>query len=137
MLPTDKFCLNCGQSLGQEGGSPIISQSTPIPPPQSAVSQPRPSTKSPAIAAVLNLLIPGTGYVYTGFGRDMGELIFGGLVFLFYFIGFEVGVVGEALTTPAPASGPVSPYAAVLLLAFLLPFAFAYDGYRRARYNPS
>jgi len=134
VLPTDKFCLNCGQALGQPAGPPVFSQSTTIPPPQ---SQPRSSTKSPIIAAVLNLLIPGTGYIYTGFGRDMGELIFGGLVFLFYFIGFEVGVVGEALTTPTPASGPVSPYAAVLLLAFLLPFAFAYDGYRRARYNPS
>jgi hypothetical protein len=137
VLPTDKFCLNCGQAQSQPVGPPILSQSPTIPPQQPTPPHPRPGTKSPTIAAILNLFIPGTGYIYTGFGRDTGELIFGGLVFLFYFIGFEVGVVGEALTTPVSASGPISPYASVLLLAFLLPFAFAYDGYRRARYNSS
>jgi hypothetical protein len=83
---------------------------------------------------VLNFFFPGLGYVYVGLGRDMGETIFGALVFVFYFIGFEVGYLVDAITyVPSSTPASISPYAALILLAFLLPFAFAYDGYRRAR----
>lgn len=84
---------------------------------------------------MLNLFFPGTGYVYIGLGRDMGEVIFGALVFAFFFVGFELTFVAELFTyTPSASTGSVSPYEALIFLVFLLPFAFAYDGYRRARY---
>jgi hypothetical protein len=83
---------------------------------------------------VLNFFFPGAGYIYTGLGRNTGEVIFGALVFAFYFVGFEIGYLIDVLTyVPSTASETVSPYAALILLAFLLPFAFAYDGYRRAK----
>jgi len=69
-----------------------------------------------------------------GLSRDTGEVIFGGTIFVLYFIGFEIGYLIDLITympTNTPAS--VSPYATLILLAFLLPFAFAYDGYRRAK----
>jgi len=91
-------------------------------------------SKSPGVAAALNFFFPGLGYIYTGFGRDTGEIVFGGLVFVFYFIGFEVGYLIDLVTyVPSNTPANVSPYTAVILLAFLLPFAFAYDGYRRAK----
>jgi hypothetical protein len=83
---------------------------------------------------VLNFLFPGTGYIYGGLGRNTGEVVFGALVFVFYFVGFEIGYLIDVLTyVPSTTPEAVSPYAALILLAFLLPFAFAYDGYRRAK----
>lgn len=83
---------------------------------------------------MLNFIFPGLGYIYIGLGRDMGETIFGALVFIFYFIGFEVGYLIDILTyVPSTTPVSISPYATLILLAFLLPFAFAYDGYRRAK----
>jgi len=91
-------------------------------------------SKSPSGAAALNFFFPGLGYVYVGLGRDTGEIIFGGLVFVLYFIGFEVGYLIDLITyVPSTTPANVSPYAVIILLAFLLPFAFAYDGYRRAK----
>lgn len=72
--------------------------------------------------------------MYTGLGRNIGELIFGVLVFVFFFIGFELGFIIDIFTyTPSATPNSVSPYAALIFLAFLLPFAFAYDGYQRAK----
>ena len=83
---------------------------------------------------MLNFFFPGLGYIYTGLGRDTGLIIFGTLVFVFYFIGFEMGYLIVILTYVPPTTPVnVSPYAALILFAFLLPFAFAYDGYRRAK----
>ena len=86
------------------------------------------------IAALLNFFLPGLGYVYVGIGQDTGELIFGGLVFLFYFIGWEVAFASIILsgTLPSSSTSAPPPLAALITLVFLLPFAFAYDGYRRA-----
>ena len=85
-------------------------------------------------AAALNLILPGSGYVYVGMGRDMGEVVFGALVLAFFFIGFEVTFIAEALTySPSTSTGSVSPYSALIFLVFLLPIAFAYDGYHRAK----
>jgi len=97
--------------------------------------QPSPKRfKSPGAAAALNFFFPGLGYMCVGLSRDTGEVIFGGTIFVLYFIGFEIGYLIDLITympTNTPAS--VSPYATLILLAFLLPFAFAYDGYRRAK----
>ena len=83
---------------------------------------------------MLNFFFPGLGYIYTGLSRDTGLIIFGTLVFVFYFIGFEMGYLIDILTYVPPTTPVnVSPYAALILFAFLLPFAFAYDGYRRAK----
>ena len=134
MLTTDKFCPSCAHPTG------VQIEGRDVPPWATPVSQPRPQTsigprpKSPAAAATLNFLLPGIGYVYTGLGRDTGEAIFGALVFIFFFIGFEVSLVAELLTyTPPTSSTSASPYDALIFLVFLLPFAFAYDGYRRAK----
>ena len=99
------------------------------------VQQARPAgSKSPGGAAVLNFFFPGLGYIYSGFGHDTGEVVFGALVFVFYFAGFEVGYLIDILTYVPPSTpASVSPYSTLILLAFLLPLAFAYDGYRRAK----
>ena len=110
--------------------APVMRSSSPQPGPQMSPS----GSKSPGGAAALNFFFPGLGYIYTGFGHDTGEIVFGGLVFVFYFIGFEVGYLIDLVTyVPSNTPANVSPYTAVILLAFLLPFAFAYDGYRRAK----
>jgi len=135
-LATDKFCPSCGQSIAlptAESAAPSATIPTTQPAAQFQSNQ---HLKSPLAAAFLNLFLPGTGYVYVGMGRNIGEMIFGTLVFLFYFVGFEVTFVAELFTyTPSvpTSTGSVSPYDALIFLVFLLPFAFAYDGYRRAR----
>jgi hypothetical protein len=106
----------------------------PSPGPRWVPQAPPAGSKSPGGAAVLNFFFPGLGYIYTGLGRDTGEIIFGALVFVFYFVGFEVGYLIDIITYVPPTTPVnVSPYATLILLAFLLPFAFAYDGYRRAK----
>jgi len=101
---------------------------------QWATQQQPARSKSPTGAAILNFFFPGIGYIYVGIGRDTSDAVFGGLVFILYFIGFEGGFLADILSyTPSATTGSVSPYSALILLAFLLPFAFAYDGYRRAR----
>jgi hypothetical protein len=91
-------------------------------------------SKSPGGAVALNFFFPGLSYVYVGLGSDTGETILRDLVFVFYFIGFEVGYPIDLLTY-VPSTTPVndSRHTALILLAFLLPFAFAYDGYRKAK----
>ena len=140
ILPTDRFCPNCGQSLGSPAAVPAVSPPAPSGQQPSLLvrqdGQGR-KRKSPEAAAIFNFFLPGVGYVYAGLGRDVGEAVFGVLVFLFYFIGFEVTFIAETLTSTAPsAPNSVSPYDALIFLVFLLPFAFAYDGYRRAKLTP-
>jgi len=130
VLVTDRYCPSWGQNVDQSVGR-LAAPAPPFPSPQMAARAPPSGSKSPGAAAVLNFFFPGLGYIYVG---KAGELIFGGLVFVFYFIGFEVGYL-IVLLTYVPSTAPVnfSPYTALILLAFLLPFAFAYDGYRRAK----
>ncbi|QQG48208.1 MAG: zinc ribbon domain-containing protein [archaeon] len=140
-LPNDKFCHSCGRSL--ERAATAFSSASPMGQPSQASlppSAPSEQVKSPAGAAVLNFFLPGMGYVYTGLGRDAGEVVFGFLVFLFYTVGLWGGVIAVSLSNAGigsgggGSSGTVSPFDALILLAFLLPFAFAYDGYRRAKF---
>ncbi len=133
VLVTDRYCPSCGQMVeGRTGVS--AAPMAPSPGPREVPQVPPTGPKSPGGAAALNFFFPGLGYIYTGLGRNMGEIIFGALVFIFYFVGFEVGYLIDILTYVPPTTPVnVSPYATLILLAFLLPFAFAYDGYRRAK----
>jgi len=133
VLVTDRYCPNCGQMVeGRMGAS--ATPTVPFSGPRWVPQAPPSGSKSPGGAAVLNFFFPGLGYIYTGIGRDTREIIFGTLVFIFYFVGFEVGYLINILTyVPSTTPVNVSPYAALLLLAFLMPLAFAYDGYRRAK----
>jgi hypothetical protein len=91
-------------------------------------------SKNPTTVGILNFFFPGIGYLYNGIGRDKTQIVFGILVFVFYFIGFEVTIPLVGLTSPPAAPGTTySPYATLVFLAYLGPFAFAYDGYRRAK----
>jgi len=128
-LATDSFCFGCGQS--QERAA-VGTVSTP---PQELPVVSQQGSKSPIASAVLNFL-PGIGDIHNGIGHNTGELVFGVLVFIFFFLGLGAGVVAEALTShPAASTTQTSPYEALIFLVYLLPFAFAYDGYRRAKYD--
>ena len=133
VLITDRYCFNCGQNVDRQIGGPTTAVASASG--QQWIPQaPKTASKSPGGAAALNFFFPGMGYIYAGFGRDLGEVIFGAFVFVFFFVGFEVGYLINIITYVPPAAPvEVSPYAALILLAFLLPFAFAYDGYRRAK----
>ncbi len=134
VLATDKFCLNCGNTLDRTVPAPSVGPATASAPPTIRPASEVPGMKNPWLAALLNFFLPGLGYVYVGIGHDTGELIFGALVFLFYFVGWEVAFASIFLSgNPSSASTSASsPLAALIALVFLLPFAFAYDGYRRA-----
>jgi zinc ribbon protein len=134
VLPGDMFCLNCGRNLLRTG-------TQPTPQPVAHGAQPfalppsgGPPAKSPVVALLLNLFLPGFGYIYNGAGRDAGQLIFGVLVFLFYFVGLVGTFVAELLSPPPVQPSGVSPLDALSLLLFLLPIAFAYDGHHRASF---
>jgi hypothetical protein len=132
-LPSDLFCINCGADLRQMRAPTPLGSSQVIP--QTPLSPPK-SRKNPWIAAVLNLFLPGLGYVYDGTGRDSAEVLFGVLLFVTVFLGFYVGLIGSALTTPVSSNatpGTVSPTAYLFSLLFLLPLALAYDGYHRSK----
>lgn len=137
VLPTDKFCLNCGYDMSRGFGG-VSQTATSAPFQRPLVQTPTPSgEKNGTLAALLNFFLPGLGYVYVGIGKEIGDAIFGILVFIFYFIGFEVTTAFDILTTPvAPATtteASISPVALLIFLVALLPIAFAYDGYRRAK----
>jgi hypothetical protein len=132
VLPGDRYCLNCGRNLVQIG-----TQLTPQPVAygvQSSTPPPSggPPAKSPVVALLLNLFLPGLGYVYNGAGRDVGQLVFGILVFVFYFIGLGGTLAADFLSPPPVQPSGASPLDALALLLFMLPIAFAYDGYHRA-----
>ena len=76
-----KFCPNCGFASGASGGAGNQQTSTPVT---------GAKTKDPVTAAALNLVFPGTGYMY------LGKWILGGLVFLVVTCFFG----GMALTEP-------------------------------------
>jgi hypothetical protein len=133
VLVTDVYCPNCGQNVDRSVGGYISPQ--PATPASGPTGQPAPAhAKNPRAAALLNFFLPGIGYLYIGIGRDLGELVFGAVVFVAYVIGIDATVVGGILSySPTSSSGPASPYDFLANLVFLLPFAFAYDGYRRAK----
>jgi hypothetical protein len=133
VLPTDRFCLSCGKTLGRTAQTPAPFAA---PQPQAYAGQPQTTArpqKNPWLAAILNFFFPGLGYVYNGIGRDTAQLIFGVLVALSVALVFYVGFASAILS---PSSGGTQTTTAadyVSFLYFLLPFAVAYDGYKRAK----
>ena len=99
-------------------------------PAQSLQSAAGPASKDAAAAASLNFFLPGTGRAYLGAGRPSS----GPLIFVAYVIDADASFVANILTY-APASSPTSasPHIYIFHPVFLLPFAFAYDGHRRAK----
>ncbi|MCL5068239.1 MAG: zinc ribbon domain-containing protein [Thaumarchaeota archaeon] len=132
------YCPNCGAQ--QDARSPQSPQtlspqqhpvsSQPPPPPPMEQLGVGGKNRSPAISAVFNLFIPGLGYLYDGLGRDVGEAVFGVLVFASVFLGLYL-----PLFVFPPATGSTSQnltladYLSFLFL--ILPIALAYDAYRR------
>jgi len=140
VFPSDGFCYTCGRAL-QRTESPQGQSTTQAQTPQSYQTNFPPSVaktqtaKSAWTAALLNLFLPGLGYVYNGLGRNSAETVMGILVFVFYFIGYGVAFVLTILTTKTTSSttsSTSSPFAALIILSFLMPIAFAYDAYHRA-----
>lgn len=87
-------------------------------------------------SAVLNFFLPGFGYVYNGIGIDTSQVIFGILCFLALFLGLFVPSVVEVLFTGTSSSATggqgITPADFLTILVLLIPFALAYDGYKRA-----
>jgi zinc-ribbon domain len=131
VLPGDRFCLNCGRNLERASTQPTAQQGAHQAQP-SALPPSSGQKKNPVVALLLNLFLPGLGYVYNGVGHDSGQLIFGALVFVFYFIGLGVSFVASLLFPPAVRASGISPLEYLDILGLLLPIAFAYDGYHRA-----
>jgi hypothetical protein len=90
--------------------------------------------KSPATSAILNFFLPGMGYIYNGIGVDSSQLVFGILCFLALFLGIFVPSVIDALfvSTSTSTTQGFLPIDYLSIFVFLIPFALAYDGYRRA-----
>ena len=131
VLDSDRFCLNCGQSLDR----PTVF-ATPNPLNQGTPRRPESTQldpKSPWTAAILNFFLPGLGYVYVGMGRDSKTTIFGIMLFVSLALAFYTGVIGAALAPPPATSTPPSSLAYISLLTLLFPFAAAYDGFHRAK----
>ena len=132
VLPGDRFCLNCGRNLERVGPQPAMPQATYQTQPSALPPSSGPRKKNPIIALLLNLFLPGLGYVYNGAGRDGGQLVFGVLVFVFYFIGLGVSFAASLFFPPTVEASGISPLEYLDILGLMLPIAFAYDGYHRA-----
>jgi len=131
VLETDRFCLNCGQTLDRAtwAGAPASSGSFIQP------GQTTSGSKNSWLAAILNFFLPGFGYIYAGIGRDTKLIVFGILIFLSVAVIFYSSVA-NTIFSPAsttPTSGSVGPFVDLAPLYFILPFALAYDGYHRAK----
>jgi len=131
VLPGDRFCLNCGRNLERVSAQPTQQNASRAQP--SAILPSGGPQKNPVAALLLNLFLPGLGYVYNGVGHDIGELVFGVLVFVFYFIGLGVSFAASLLFPPTVQASGVSQLEYLDVLGLLLPIAFAYDGYHRAK----
>lgn len=132
VLETDKFCLNCGQTLDRTAWGGALTGSSPFIQP----GQSTPRSKNGWLAAILNFFLPGFGYIYAGIGRDTKLIEFGVLIFLSVAVVFYAsvanGIVSSASGT-VTATTSFSPLVYVGILYFILPFALAYDGYHRAK----
>ena len=132
VLVTDRFCLNCGQTLDRTAWAGAPTGSGPSIQPGSGT----PGPKNGWLAAILNFFLPGFGYIYAGIGRDTKLIVFGTLIFLSVAVVFYASLVNGILSTPSTPTTPTasfSPLVYIGILYLILPFALAYDGYNRAR----
>ena len=93
--------------------------------------------KNPIIAGALNFFLPGAGYVYIDGRRKK----FGAILLLSFILLYSTAFLTTNASTVIPQSGQggaeqpqqMSMYDQVgTIAAFLLLFAFAYDGYNEA-----
>lgn len=90
------------------------------------------SKKIPWLAAVLNFVIPGAGYVYVGNRVKFGVLLLAGMALM------VLGPSPEYVETVdvSPESLASDPGFLVMAVASLLmALGFAYDGYRDAKHH--
>jgi hypothetical protein len=127
------YCPNCGASQYAQGEVPVQNlkpQEHSLGTESGLRPVPMPATglKNPWLTAILNFFLPGIGYAYAGWSKDKSMIFFGTIIFIAVFIGLYVPIFGGP-----PSTTPVAlPEIDVLeTLIFLLPFAFAYDGYSR------
>lgn len=130
-LETDKFCLNCGAPLDRATEAPAPFQAS-MPTAVLPSSLPA-SSKSPLMAAVLNFVLPGVGYIYVGAGRDGKLMVFGLLVLVSLTLTFYVSILNIATSPPTTSPTSTSPLDFIGLLEFIFPFAAAYDAFQRAK----
>ena len=101
-----RFCERCGLALGEQaavatataGGPPVSMSAMPVAHVMEsdprvrgiAVSAPS-SEKSPAVALILSLFIPGAGQFYNGDSKR-GALMLGGALLSLMLVAFTIGV---------------------------------------------
>ena len=88
------------------------------------------SQKNPWVAAILNLFLPGAGYVYSGHRVRFGVLLLAAMALVL------LGPAPEAqeqvaLETQELAADPA--YIVILVAAGVISLAFAYDAYNDAQ----
>jgi uncharacterized membrane-anchored protein len=71
--------------------------------------------------------------VYNEIGKNIGQLVFGSMVFLIHLVGYVVGLIGYLITSSFSSTPSPSLFSSLVFLSYFLPFAFAYDGYRRGK----
>jgi zinc-ribbon domain len=136
-LETDRFCPGCGRILTLT--APPISQAGALPEVSPTHSSVRPgSQKGPFLAAAANLFFPGLGYVHTGAGHNSREVIIGILLPVSPTLVFYATVI-NGLMSPVSSTPQVTHtlITNVGLLPFLIPVAFAYNGYQSATLGQS
>ncbi len=81
-------------------------------------------THKPWVAAIFNLLVPGSGYLYNG-----KRLFLGGALTIFYLLSYYIGLSQSAPTSDAP----ITIVNIVLLISFFAAnIAFSWDAYQES-----
>ncbi|MEX0668500.1 MAG: hypothetical protein WD061_02060 [Candidatus Saccharimonadales bacterium] len=92
--------------------------------------------KTPWIAAILNLVIPGAGYIYVGNRLRFGVLLVAASLIVLFAPANEEAAESAETTLEAMLQDPA--FISMLVAALLVAAAFAYDGWRDAKaYNLS
>ena len=77
--------------------------------------------KNPWIAAILNIIIAGLGYIYVGRRKNFGYLLIIG----------QVLILANIMVNPTAQNTAIEPL--VIIGGILWELAFAYDGFRMAQ----
>ncbi|MBI2584097.1 MAG: hypothetical protein HYW25_05500 [Candidatus Aenigmarchaeota archaeon] len=87
--------------------------------------------KNPWIAAILNIIIAGLGYIYVGRRKTFGYLLVAGTLITAVGGAIEGFSLGSAFGTAPEAN--LSSLALLIIGGIILEIAFAYDAYRLAQ----